>query len=428
MSEDNKDNNPEIIVPEIIESPELNDEVVESTPVAVKKGSFLSFLAFILAASALTVSAFLYMQLKNISEQPSVSAWQEPIESLEKNADQKFKQLSIQIKQMQKTNGELQEQLKTIETIATNIQPSENNGTLEKYDDSQLVEQLQALQNQMDNQGQALNQIKITVGTNNTKHNQAIQALGQKTNNPQSQTDAMTLINQNYQFEMAEYFLQAAHKHLNIYGNVEKGQEFLNNTIDQMSTLEGVEYQKLALKIKKVSDQLINNPPVDIPTVNKKIDQLISQSAQLNFDLSIKDESKNQQEQSSWYDKLIVIRKVDNKTDTKLTSTEKAKVYQDISNHFSMMKIALMSNKQTLWEEEIMALESLLDERFASQSNGIKGQLTELKTLGINPKLPDLSGFLEALQALNNNQFTQLEVPMESKLTIKSTTDTNENK
>lgn len=424
MSENNQDNNPEIIETEIIESSELSDEVVERAPIVVKKGSFISFVSFLLAASALTVSAYLYMQLQNRNEQPGDKVWQGLIANAEKSSELKFKQLSNQIIQIQKTNTELQQQLKTIESIAANIKPLANNENIEKYDDSLLVQQLQSLEAQMVSQDKTINQIQRKVGDDKKTQNQAIQQLTQKLNNPQPQTDSLMRVNRNYRYEMAEYFLQATHRHLNINSNVEKGLEFLNKTLEQMATLEGAEYRELALELQKVSDQLIKNPPIDIPNVNKQIDQLASTSAKLSFNQSTKTESENQEvQQSSWYDKLIVIRKVDAKNDAKLTSAEQEKVFQDLGNHFSMMKIALMSNKQTLWMEEIASIDSLLEEYFSSQSNYIKEQLTGLNALDINPTLPDLTDYLESIQALNNNEFT----PLETKLMVKPMTDTNEN-
>jgi len=307
MSENNQDNNqnnpPDIIETEIIQEADTNNE---SKTVVIKKGGFLSFVAFLLAASALTASAYLYVQLQKDTGQAIDNAWQEPIANVRKNADQKFSQLSNQIKQIQKTNSELQQQLKKIETIAANMKPSENNGTSEKYDDSEIQQRLNDLQNQLNSQNQSLNQIQKIVKNNNTQHNQSIDKINQKLDTPEAQTDGLTLINRNYQYELAEHLLKAANEQFSIYGNVSKGQEFLSKTLKQMSTLEGDDYQNLATKIKKVYDELLNNPPIDVVELNKQIDQLADASSQLKLNQSISEAKKESQEQSSWYDKLIV--------------------------------------------------------------------------------------------------------------------------
>jgi len=425
MSENNQDNTPEVIESEIVQIPETNED---SKPVVIKKGGFISFVAFLLSASALTASAYLYVQLQKDTGQAIDNAWQEPIANVRKNTDQKFSQLSNQIKQIQKTNSELQQQLKKIETIAANMKPSENNGTSEKYDDSKIQQRLIDLQNQLNSQNQSLNQIQKIVKNNNTQHNQSIDKINQKLDKPEVQTDGLTLINRNYQYELAEHLLKAANEQFSIYGNVSKGQEFLSKTLKQMSTLEGEDYQNLAKEIKKVADELSNNPPIDVVEINKQIDQLADVSSQLKLNPSITDENKKDQEQSSWYDKLIVIRKVDANSDNKLSTSEQQNILSDLENHFGMMKLALMSNKQTLWQQEISAIETLLNEYFPTQSDNIKQQLIVLKDKDINPKLPDLLQYLEAIQALNNVEFTQAEIPYETHLTVEPTNDSSENK
>ena len=103
MSEDNENQNSEIIESEIVQAPDSTDEVDENAPVIIKKGGFLSFIAFLLAASSMTVSVYLYMQLQNKNDNSAdVNTWQETLAVSDNNSEQKFNQLSKQIQQIQK--------------------------------------------------------------------------------------------------------------------------------------------------------------------------------------------------------------------------------------------------------------------------------------------------------------------------------------
>jgi uncharacterized protein HemX len=413
MSENNENENPEIIESNTLEAvtvekTELSDEVA---PVEVKKGGLLSFLAFLLAVLALASSAYLYLKLEKKGEVVvDDKEWQSAINGVESYNEQRFTQFANQIKKMQKTNSELQKQVNSIQSATANIQPSDNNGLTEKYDDSELVQQIQALKAQLENQVNVVDQMKKTASVNNKKQIQAVDQLVQKLNNAPPESDRLTLIDNNYKYEMAEQYLQAAHKQLSFYGNVIKGQEFLKQTIQQFSILEGEGYKNLALEIRNVSDDLMQNPPINISKVKNQINQLDNLSSQLSFDLSIKENES--EESTSWYDKLVVIRKVDDEKSVKLTNAEQEKVYQDLANHYSAMKVALVSNNQILWSEEISSLDAMLERYFPTQSEVIKEELKKLKALDINPKMPDLSKYIESLKALNENEFNEKETPV----------------
>ena len=239
MSEDNENQNSEIIESEIVQAPDSTDEVDENAPVIIKKGGFLSFIAFLLAASSMTVSVYLYMQLQNKNDNSAdVNTWQETLAVSDNNSEQKFNQLSKQIQQIQKTNSNLQIQLGKIEQIATNNPTTGLSNTDVPYDDSQLILQYQNLVKQLASQNEALNQLKTTVSEDKLKHDQSFQELSQKLTNPIAQPKTNTIFKRNFRYDMAESYLEEAHKQLNIFGDFNKGVDYLNKTLKQLEVLE----------------------------------------------------------------------------------------------------------------------------------------------------------------------------------------------
>ena len=178
------------------------------------------------------------------------------------------------------------------------------------------------------------------------------------------------------------------------------------------------------MALQEVSEKTLQNPPIDVQNVNAKINELASLSANLTINQSAqsKDVDQNNQKESSWYDKLIVIRKVEDSTDTKLTNDEQEKVFQDMKGHYNTMKTALLRNQQSLWDKQIVAIESLLNQHFSSQSTAVLNQLSEFKTMDINPVYPDVSPFLETIQMLNRQ-----DAPLENNLISNPISNDTEN-
>ncbi|MFK8012611.1 MAG: uroporphyrinogen-III C-methyltransferase [Marinicellaceae bacterium] len=406
---------------ETIDAPEKDQAIVDNSKVIIKKGSFLSFIAFLLAASSLTVSAYLYMQMQKNAElsKPNDLSWQEPVAEVEKNTNQKFNQLSTKINQIQKTNIELQQQLKSIENIATNLNTNDSNATVNDYDDSKLLEQIEELKTVLSSQSIVLDQVKNTVKNNNSKNNKAIQELSQKmSKNSETPSNQSIRVTRSYAYELAEHFLKMAYQNFSIYENGEKGQEFLSKTIEQLSILEGEGYASISKSLEETYQDLISNPLIDVSKVSKVIDQLKDQSSQLSFktDNTTLSNVGDTTEDSSWFDKLIVIRKVNDENVQQISSTEKEKVFLEINNHFSLLKVALMKKNQTMWEQEIDNLTSTISNNFNNQSTDILSKLTELKSIKVNPVYPNLLNNLTSIQSLNSSGFDQADIPFESKL------------
>ena len=94
--------------------------------------------------------------------------------------------------------------------------------------------------------------------------------------------------------------------------------------------------------------------------IGNQVEELKNLSLNLDFNQSIDADSENSDNQeSSWYDRLIVIRKIDDNSHKILPSSEQNKILQDIANHYNLMKLALINKKQTAWLNEIASIESI---------------------------------------------------------------------
>ena len=403
--------NSEVITSEIIEQAET---AANSQTVIVKKGSFLSFLAFILSASALTISAYNYTQQNYTKEtQSDNKSWQQPLGAIEKSTSQKFKQLSGQISQLKQTNTLLQKQLTTIEEIAAKIQPIMNqdsaNGLVEIFDDSQINQQIKTLQEKLLQQEKSFNELQINIANHSNQQNQTVKQLRNDIKSVQSSSRA---VKSNYTYDLAESLLQAAHIQLSIHGNVSKTQALLSRAQKQLKQLSGVHFTNLAQELKMVADKLSNSNLAEIHELNNQIEALSMETAKLSF--SHQADSKqvgidvqSKQQHSSWFDKLIVIRKVDGSQQTRLSNGEQQGIFQNLHNHYEILKIALMTDNQNLWINELTQIEDLLNLYFLDSSESIKAELSVLKGIDINPVFPELGEYLQKLKGFNNNNSTE---------------------
>lgn len=400
----------EVIESEIVETPIIDNSTDSKEPVVIKKGSFLSFVAFILSGSAMTISAYLYMQLKDIQANNSTAnTWEKPLIDIKKSTNQKFNQLSTQLTQLQKTNATLQGQLKNIEEMAAKIQPANNSGVdVTNYDDTQILGQIKQLESQLSLHENSLKQIQVNVSDSKKQQNQSLQKLRDDIKNKQQLNLASTpQAHSNYDFETTVSLLQEAHIQLNIYGNIEKSQNLLNKAQIIMNKLSGSEYSKLAQELQNIMTEINDRKSPNQIVLHNQINDLSMATKLLDFGQVTDSKVGEKPQDSSWYDKLIVIRKVDDNKQTKLTTSEQQVIRGKLENHYEMLRIVAISHNQKIWNDEITAIEVLLDLHFSESSASVKSKLLELKAININPELPDLENYLNKFKLSNNTEFTE---------------------
>ncbi|MBL4660136.1 MAG: hypothetical protein JKY19_07255 [Alcanivoracaceae bacterium] len=412
MSESEVDNSQkqviesEIIAAEIDKNPPSEAEDTNTQhkvePVVVKKGSFFTFITFLLSISALAVSGYLfYLQQYTKPAENNTQPWQKPLAAIDNKLTQQLVGFSQQLTSIKLSNEQLILQLESLQKKAQTPVSS-----VKKFDDTSIKQQILSIETQLHTQNSRLSELQNNLSTTNQHQKQSIQQLME---NIQSNQTTPTDINpqekqNNYSYAMAESLLQAAHIQLNVNGNIVKTQDLLNKAQEQLQQLSTKEYANLANELQTVSSALSHRGSIDTVQLNKQIDETSVATAQLKF--SQDTATINNKQESSWYDKLITIRKIDNNQQSMLSKDEQSTILQTFKSHYHMLKIALMSNNQTLWLDEIAQIENLLQLHFTENSKNIMLQLATLKAIDINPVFPDLSTYLQKLKSINteNNE------------------------
>jgi len=131
--------------------------------------------------------------------------------------------------------------------------------------------------------------------------------------------------------------------------------------------------------------------------LKEQINKLSEISIQLPF---INSEPADIKEDSSWYDNLISVKKIDSTKQLKLSRNDQITIKNIVTNHYQMLKIALMSKNQKLWQSEILQIQNLLKKHFI-QAADINVKLVELSLINIDLKLPDLYPILKQFKGIN---------------------------
>lgn len=414
MSENEVDNNEKEII-EVDVNQEPLDESYEKgekvETVVVKKGSFLSFLAFVFSIAALGLSGYLFY-LQQDKATTNNNNWQQPLDKVDskitdiktqlKTEEESLQQLSTKVEELNNKTSILQTTLKTTQINQqqsnTSVQAPEQKS--ENYDDSQLKKQIAALENKMSE----ATQLNATMQEDLTaRAKQAQQTIQQLQKDIKAKEAGVVTTGQlpstiDQAANRAQVLLQEAYIQLNIKENREKALDLLGKTQDQLLQLTTPTYSSLAKELKNITNEIANMPALDTSKINKEIKQLSLTTDKLTF---AQGEKHKQKQDAAWYEKLVVIKKVDNTEQKRQSMSEQLGIKSAFKNHYKMLEIALMAQNQNLWTGEISAIEALLNQHFAKKSKPITVQLSQLKKIDLNPKFPDLEHYLNALKNID---------------------------
>lgn len=407
MSESESDNNKKTIIETEVEDSEVGEktqEQADTLPEPVKKGSFFNFLAFVMSLVAIGLSAYIYylqVYKQPINDDKEITS---SILLLEKHSNKQFKTLNQSIEQLQINNQQLKSQIVKIqeETQQANSSVLSNDSKpLPNYDDSSLVQQINLLQNKLTHQDELIEDLQNNINSSNTKNSQSLQLLSDdlRTIAEKQPSETSIIVKDAHVKSMAGFLLQEAYVQLNIKGNIVKSQNLISKTNTQLSKLTGMRYGYLATDLEKFSDHLNSLEPADVEALKEQIDQLSESTKQLSFVNSEPVEAS--QEDSSWYDNLISVKKIDNTKQLKLSKNDQTTINNVISNHYQMLKIALMSKNQSLWQSEIVQVQNLLHTYYEQSADEINTKLSELSSINIDLKLPDLETYLQQFNGIN---------------------------
>ncbi len=388
-----EDNENAIVASEETESETKKADTLQ--PAVKKKGSFLSFLAFVFSLAALGLSAYMYY-IQYLLDQPqsNENAWQQPLEELQsqiKNNADKVQDLALKIAKMKSNSQSLTEQLSSIKD-----ETSSKNLNTKTYDDSKFNKSIANLRNELTEQNkqqsQALSQFKQRY--ENEKSNQP--------SNVKSAIDSeqkQKAINQ----DLIVDYLLAAHKNLNVSGNVNLAIINLKKAVNKLKELSDKKFLNLVEDLNNTVSELNSIKKVNVFDINRNIDALESSVNNLSF---VKVQKAQEKQSSSWYDNLVKIKKIDESEQKLLTQSEQAAIRQTLKLHFDLLRSALISQNMDLWVSEIETISALIKKHFAETQDKIQDsiiqQFSELKHKDINPSLPDLSIYLQQFNALLN--------------------------
>ena len=408
MSKKDKNENA-IIDSEVEESIEVQEklEPASTSSEPIKKRSFFSFLTFILSLIALSLSAYVYYLHTYGAPVNDVISENKKIESsilsLEKHTNNQLKNINQLIKKLQLSNQQLKDQLakNKEELLRTKVSESINQPLeVTSYDDSSLIQQITLLETKLNQQKALLEQLQTNLDASNVKNNQSLQLLSVdlKSLAVKKSSDNLVVSNNSQVKSLAESLLQEAYIQLNINGNIVKSQILISKTRAQLSLLTGMRYGYLATELEKFSEKLDTLEQPNIDAIKEQINNLSESSNQLSFVNS--EPADTDKKESSWYENLISVKKIDRTKQLKLSKNDQFTIKNIVNNHYQILKMALISKNQNLWQSEISQIQNLLQTHF-EQASDISAELVELSLINVDQKLPDLDLYLKQFRSIN---------------------------
>ncbi|HFC30793.1 MAG TPA: hypothetical protein ENJ44_07105, partial [Oceanospirillales bacterium] len=339
----------------------------------VKKGSFLASLSFLMSLAALLIAAYLFYLQQNLPpkdtsktfDTENIARFQQEIKQLKSDYSNKLDKIASRIDGLAKNTEALSKQLEVFKantTSSNNIDSSNNTN----YDDSAIVARINSLEKKLEHNSNAtsegnlepkllgleekiaLQQDKITQLKDNfsstlNEHEQNIAKLNSEVaKKDQKQTNVVALGSKKYPLEVAQTYLKVAAIQLNTNGNIRKAQELLEKTQQELKLLKNMpKAQTLSGELSSFITQLKNINKPDFDKITKTIDSLSNQASQLNFPNS-KVKTSDEEKNKAWYNKLVVVRKIDDNQQANLTKSDQFAIMQSIRTNFDMLKVALL--------------------------------------------------------------------------------------
>jgi uncharacterized protein HemX len=388
-----------------------DDEPPETKTVIIKKSGFSSLLALLLSIAALMASTYLYLQqdIQANSEATSIDIepWKKPLSELDSKLTNNINQIDNKFSQFQQQNELLASQLEALKSELSQIkslpvtttEPSSQN-----QDSKQLSKKIKDLETLINQNKQAYQDFVTEVTTTNNSQKQEIHKLQSSFANQQIPIDnsskASNKNQQEFNFEMAENLLHSARIQLNVHHNLVKSSQLLEQATEQVKLIPGQSFANFAFEIEQTIQTLAKIEPLDIETIETQIDKLKSQVSNLSFHSPKIEEP----EQASWFDKLVVIRKIDEDSVETVTAAEQMVIYSQLNHTFDVLNFALLSQNQLKWNSSILQIQNLITKYFASTSSDVLKQLDLLNELQLIIEYPDISSLLSAFQQLHTSQ------------------------
>jgi uncharacterized protein HemX len=395
-------------ISENLNKPEITEKQQAET-IVIKKGGFLAFFSFVLSLVAIAASAYLYLQYQKPNQQDpvtiDVNQWKKPLADLDSKLINNINQLKSQMTQSQQQNQALSAQLQQIKNELSQSKPLEltSESTQALFDEDSFTKKIEDIEAQINQNKQLYESVSAEVSKSNNSQKQELTKLQTLFANQPAKPTVIQPEKRDpneFKFEMAENLLQAAIIQLDVHKNLNQTNKLLDEASAQVKQIPGQTFANFAFEIEQTMQTLAKIDLVDAEKVAKQISGLKSQVSSLSFE-SPKVEEQNE---SSWFDKLVVIRKIDEDSTQKLTAAEQMVIYSQLNNAFDMLNFALLSQNQSKWNASIAQINDLLAKYFANNSIEIQNQLSSLSELQLNPEYPSISSLLTSFKQYRNNQ------------------------
>ncbi|MEZ5495700.1 MAG: hypothetical protein R3F25_02560 [Gammaproteobacteria bacterium] len=397
------ESNSDMIDSEVVENVEMQEITSGSR---TGKGSFFSFLNFLIALAALAGCVYLYLKIQQPVHSEQTDKWQEPLKQLQQKTEQKFSSLSLQIEKITQTNSELHKQLEKIENIALAMQASNENQTqnteMMQYDDTLIIQQLDELKRKINSQQDSLTQAQQQIDIQKKDFQKTLSELqisGNISNNENQINQKQQTIN------YVESLLDAAQMQLEIYQNQNKAKEFLQSIRKKIENT--ADFSGFANEVDNAINAIQQVEIPDYPRLKTQVDYL-SQSASQLFSSHIENnQTDDSKENSSWFDNLIVIRKIEPEAENNPKKEELSIAQAQLQNYFESLQTAIRLKNDENWQNNLAAIISLLKQNSSTESSDILQQLEDLKAVNLNPQYPDLSKYLQKFRSFNSSNFLE---------------------
>jgi uncharacterized protein HemX len=395
---------------EIIESDSIPQESNTVEPIIVKKGSFLSFVAFVFSIAALSISGYqYYLQNNSAKTIEQTETWQQALTNLDVKIQKQSNNMSLQVSDLKKNTQDLSQKIQALQQtnqlISTN-NDSSNNPVSKQFDDSEIKQNISDLTQQLTTQKKLYEQLQENLTNNNQQQSQSLLKFKQKYENDKSTQPVALQVTDSIQkqkamdIDLIRTNLISAHKFLNIMGNVDNSVKALDGAISHLNNLANSTYADFINELTNLSESLSTVKKVDVFSINKELEALEKNINELKFANS---PVPNENQESSWYDNLVKIKKIDVDQQKLLTNSEQVTIRQKLKLHLGLLRSALINQNQDLWSLEINQIIELTSNTFADTAGLAINKLNQLKDININPNFPDLTVYIQKFNDLTTS-------------------------
>ena len=351
---------------------------VESEPVAETKprsggGSLLAGLALLIAVGALGASAYLFKQLRglDLGDQEPVVVESPPHDhsDLSQQLDAlntTIKSNADEVKALQRAQSSGDRRFEELDALADRIRATEQN-----------LENLQGVSDSA-RQTWVLAEAQYYLQSANTRLQLA--------------RDVKTAL----------LALRAADDRLNALGDpaLYRVRELVANEIVSLESLPEQDFAGMALQLASLG-QRVRELPVNNPLPELEEQAVVSEQTESNTGV-------DRAVEKVWgsVKGLVTVRKTDENITPLMTQEDEALLLRNLELQLQVARLSLLQRRQEEFRSNLNAARQWLNAHFdvsdAKVRNTIE-KLTEMESVEIDPELPDISGSLKALRAIQSN-------------------------